>query len=107
MYDDYSAKHALKYGKGDCTELMIALCRINNIPARYIIGLVIKYPNKLGYHNWVEIFLPNKGWVPFDPTFTDGKNCSTTFNKMKNIYVYSSFTRDIKHVSWNYTRIFI
>lgn len=98
--DDRNAKLALKSGKGDCTEyteLMIALCRANKIPSRYVIGYVASdYYKKNPRHNWVEVYFNEYGWVTFDPTFADAYNAKTTFEKMLNEYIVISFTRDAK-----------
>ncbi|MBN8703590.1 MAG: lasso peptide biosynthesis protein [Bacteroidetes bacterium] len=93
-----SAKKALTQGAGDCTEyseLMVSLCRAKNIPARLVVGLVLKAKYEAEYHNWVEVFFPQYGWVAFDPTWGDSKVSGTTYEKMRNIYVKSSSTRDV------------
>jgi len=52
------------------SNLMIALLRENNIPARLVYG--IEYRKKLEQtnpgHCWVEIYFPEVGWVQYDPT---------------------------------------
>ena len=93
-----SALQALRTGKGDCTEyteLMIALCRANSIPARYVNGFVTRGGSVTNpRHNWVEVYFNEHGWVAFDPTFADGQGARTTFDKMENIYIVISFTRN-------------
>ena len=61
---------------GDCTgfsETQIALSRSVDIPARFIEGLVYlgdgNYYSSELKHNWAEIYLPDNGWVPVDPTW--------------------------------------
>ncbi|MEM6841373.1 MAG: transglutaminase domain-containing protein [Bacteroidota bacterium] len=92
---DRGALRALKTGKGDCTEyseLMITLCRAKNIPSRIVYGVVVgSYKNPR--HNWVEVYLSDYGWVAFDPTFTNGDNLPTTFEKMENRYIYLGYER--------------
>ncbi|MBI4016289.1 MAG: transglutaminase domain-containing protein [Candidatus Aenigmarchaeota archaeon] len=63
-----------RYGVCDeMTGLFIALLRALGIPARYVSG--ISYTNsplfdeKWGSHGWAEVFFPEIGWLPFDPTF--------------------------------------
>lgn len=95
---DRGAKRALKEGKGDCTEyseLMVTLCRAKNIPARIVMGLIPHSNQTIGYHNWVEVFFPQYGWVAFDPTWADHPKATTTFYKMKNTYVQLSYKRFI------------
>lgn len=72
---DWGAQATLGDMGADCTEyasLFIALCRSSGIPARYIEGL-----NYRGIHDdvearlehaWTEVYLPEIGWVPVDPT---------------------------------------
>ncbi|MCM1387148.1 MAG: transglutaminase family protein [Bacillus sp. (in: Bacteria)] len=62
-----SAEEAWKGGKGVCQDyahIMIALCRMAGIPARYVTGMLIGE----GYsHAWVEILADGK-WYGLDPT---------------------------------------
>lgn len=65
-------------GSGVCQDYahaMLALCRADGIPARYVSGYVHAHPSaeqdlvgSEGSHAWVEAFLPGNGWVAFDPT---------------------------------------
>lgn len=58
---------------GDYSDLMIALCRANGIPARLSGGYMF-YRDFLpgwdgdSWHVWVDVYLSDYGWVPFDPT---------------------------------------
>lgn len=73
--EDEGALFALRNRGGDCTEfsyLMIALCRAAGIPARFVEGLSHQAgtAHLLGLkHDWVEVLLPDIGWVPVDPTW--------------------------------------
>ncbi|MGB0932061.1 MAG: transglutaminase domain-containing protein [Chitinophagales bacterium] len=103
--EDRGAKKALKQQRGDCTEyseLMITLCRANNIPAKIVSGKTLSGNQEVGLHNWVEIYMDEYGWVPFDPTHADGENSLTQFSKMENKYVYLSNERDSYQTSWNF-----
>ncbi len=66
------AIYAVRKKEGDCTEFMqlsLALCRINNIPARGVSGHVITANSRLapnGLHDWAEVYL-NGAWQIFDP----------------------------------------
>lgn len=58
---------------GNCTDfhaLLISLARSEGIPARFEIGFPIPADAKRGkiggYHCWVHLFLPGRGWVPMD-----------------------------------------
>lgn len=61
----------LRKGKGVCQDfahLMIALLRSFGIPARYVSGYIHR-PNKDSQsHAWCEVWLPDIGWVSYDPT---------------------------------------
>lgn len=68
-----TASEAVALGAGVCqdyTHVMLALCRLAGLPARYISGLL---PGEGQMHAWVEVLLPlgpDKvlAWVGFDPT---------------------------------------
>ncbi|MBI4918656.1 hypothetical protein HY837_01910, partial [archaeon] len=70
------ASWVLENKRGVCDEitaLFMALLRANNIPVKFIYG--ISYTNsplvssQWGPHGWAEVYFPNYGWIPFDPTF--------------------------------------
>lgn len=59
---------------GVCVEyanLFMALARSVGIPARYVSGYAYGnvYGEKFNAHAWTEIWLPDVGWIPVDPTF--------------------------------------
>jgi transglutaminase-like putative cysteine protease len=68
---------ALKTRKGVCQDfahVMIALARELHIPCRYVSGYLL-HDRKVrdrspegATHAWVEAYLPQSGWVAFDPT---------------------------------------
>ncbi|HET7628619.1 MAG TPA: transglutaminase family protein [Bacillales bacterium] len=70
------AEEVLNNEEGVCqdyTHVMLALCRHRGIPARYVSGYIYVDENSAmrgdaATHAWVEIALPNIGWVGFDPT---------------------------------------
>jgi len=81
----------------DQSMVFVALCRAAGIPARSVIafwdqrpwsrptpenpepavlfwehsldGLAVSNKRNFGGHGWAEVYLPNYGWVPVDPTF--------------------------------------
>jgi len=72
---DWGAQAALGEMGADCSEyadLMIALSRAAGIPARYLEGLLYLEPATEALarseHAWLEVYLPNVGWTPMDPT---------------------------------------
>ena len=62
-----TAEEALCQRQGVCQDyahIMIALCHMENIPARYVVGMLI---GEGASHAWVEIY-DKGGWYGFDPT---------------------------------------
>ena len=61
----------LAQGKGVCqdfTHLMIAVLRSFGVPARYVSGYLHRENKQSQSHAWCEAWLPDLGWVGFDPT---------------------------------------
>ena len=57
----------------DFAHILVALCRFNRIPARYVSGYIFSGQKNsiLGAdasHAWCEAYFPPHGWVGFDPT---------------------------------------
>lgn len=55
----------------DFTHLFCAIARINGLPARYVSGYLHQGEGFFGdsqMHAWAEVFLPEIGWIGFDPT---------------------------------------
>lgn len=56
----------------DFAHVMLAMCRTQGIPARYVSGYFYnerRKPDEIeASHAWVEIFLPGYGWKGYDPT---------------------------------------
>ena len=55
----------------DFTNVLILLCRKAKIPTRYVSGYVFASEGLRGAgatHAWVEVFIPNYGWLGLDPT---------------------------------------
>jgi len=56
--------------RGDCGMMaltFITLCRAAGIPARWQSGLDAR-PNRVGEHDWSEIYIPSLGWLKCDPS---------------------------------------
>ncbi|MBN2475427.1 MAG: hypothetical protein JXB62_12520 [Pirellulales bacterium] len=69
------APTVLKRGSGSCSEysfVFISLCRAAGLPARYVGSVVIRGDDASTdngvFHRWPEVYLPNYGWVPLDPS---------------------------------------
>lgn len=83
LQNELGASVALNTLKGDCTEysdLFIALCRANNIPARHIIGAITEYTTT-PLHSWTEVYTKRYGWLRVDPTPNHSKSIFNTSNK--------------------------
>lgn len=64
--------YALHAGHGDCGEqtlLLIALMRLNGIPARWQSGWTFTDGDYENIHDWAEIHLAPYGWIPVDVTY--------------------------------------
>ncbi len=74
-----TAPTVIKNGHGSCSEysfVFISLCKAAGIPARYVGATWIKGDNASMdevYHRWIEVYLPNYGWISTDPTHGDRK----------------------------------
>jgi len=54
----------------DFSHFLIAILRHNKIQCRLTTGYIIAGKKELSLrdiHSWVEVFLPDKGWIGFDP----------------------------------------
>jgi transglutaminase-like putative cysteine protease/sugar lactone lactonase YvrE len=71
------APTVLRRGSGSCSEytfVYIAMCRAAGVPARYVGSVVVRGDDAsldYVYHRWVEVYLPNYGWIPVDPSGGD------------------------------------
>ncbi len=99
--DDHGALYAAKNNKGDCSEyayLMITLCRVKNIPARFVMGYTSEY-KETPKHSWVEVYLEELGWVPFDATRGDVPEPllrKQLYQHLDNVYISLSTNIDDK-----------
>ena len=62
-----TAEEALSLGKGVCQDyshILISLCQLEHIPARYVVGMLM---GEGASHAWVEIYENNR-WYALDPT---------------------------------------
>jgi len=74
-----TAPTVLKRGNGSCSEysfVYIAMCRAAGLPARYVGSLVVRGDDASlddVFHRWVEVYFPNYGWIPVDPSGGDNE----------------------------------
>jgi transglutaminase-like putative cysteine protease len=72
--------HVLRLRRGVCQDfahLAITCLRGLGLPARYVSGYLLTYPSSPGAaklagadasHAWISVWMPEAGWVDFDPT---------------------------------------
>ena len=71
------APTVLARGSGSCSEytfVMLSMCHAAGLPARYAGSVVIRGDDASRddvFHRWVEVYFPNYGWVPVDPSGGD------------------------------------
>lgn len=90
---ELGALETLRQSKGSCTDyadLMIALCRACDIPARFAEGFAINLNTPA--HDWVEIYTEEYGWIPFDPNLHDAGMAS--FLTLQPQYIYLTNKRN-------------
>ncbi len=89
----------LDRGTGSCSEytfVYIAMCRAAGIPARYVGSIVIRGDDASWdetFHRWVEIYLPNFGWLPVDPNAGDAESPADKaggFGYLRNRYLITT-----------------
>jgi sugar lactone lactonase YvrE len=72
-----TAPTVISRGNGSCSEytfVFIAMCRAAGIPARYAGSVVVRGEDASMddvFHRWAEVYLPNYGWIPVDPSRGD------------------------------------
>ena len=70
-YGIFSAKETYDSRAGVCDEfanLTAAFTRIKGIPTKYVSGISFD-GQRFGLHGWLEVYLPNTGWIGVDSTF--------------------------------------
>lgn len=81
----------LENKKGVCDELSnlyVSMLRSLGIPARLVSGISYTTSDLFDYnwgaHGWVEVYFPDYGWIPFDPTYNQLGYVDATHIKMGN-----------------------
>jgi transglutaminase-like putative cysteine protease len=94
-----TAPTVLERGNGSCSEysfVYIAMCRAAGVPARYVGSVVYRGDDAAMddvFHRWVEIYLPNFGWIPVDPSRGDRDNPrdqAIAFGHLSNRFVITT-----------------
>jgi transglutaminase-like putative cysteine protease len=66
-----TADQALALGRGVCQDfshIMLAACRAQRLPARYVSGYLYNNGHTAASHAWVDVLIPGHGWISLDPT---------------------------------------
>jgi transglutaminase-like putative cysteine protease len=95
-----TAAEALALSQGVCQDyahVMLALCRLCDLPARYVSGHLL---GEGGTHAWVDVLLPEAVVVAFDPTH--GREVSLSY---VTVAVGRDY-RDVAPTSGSYTASF-
>lgn len=92
--DDVASELLFELDEAHCAYFattMATMLRSQNIPTRYAVGyttgdridgeFVVRDANA---HAWVEVYFPEIGWVPFDPTPPDDRT-NTVANSVENV----------------------
>ena len=94
-----TAPTVLERGNGSCSEysfVYIAMCRAAGLPARYVGSVVVRGDDASlddVYHRWVEVYLPNYGWVPVDPSGGDNdlpRDQANYFGHLSNSFLITT-----------------
>lgn len=106
------APTVLKRGSGSCSEysfVYIALCRASGIPARYAGSVAIRGDDASldeVFHRWCEIYLPNYGWIPVDPSGGDRPSPwaqARAFGHLANRYLITTIGGGgSEYLGWGY-----
>jgi len=106
------APTVLARGNGSCSEysfVYIAMCRAAGLPARYVGSIAIRGDDASWddvFHRWVEIYLPNYGWIPVDPSGGDSpwpSHRANSFGYLNNRYlITTSGGGGSEYLEWGY-----
>jgi hypothetical protein len=107
-----TAPAVLERGNGSCSEytfVFLSLCRAAGLPARYAGSVVIRGDDACiddVFHRWAEVYLPNYGWIPVDPSGGDSPSTEAQadfIGHIANRYLITTIGGGNSHyLTWNY-----
>lgn len=106
------APTVLARGSGSCSEytfVMLAMCHAAGLPARYAGSVVVRGDDASRddvFHRWVEVYLPNYGWFPVDPSGGDSPvpaESAAMFGGLDNRFLITTLgAGDSELLGWDY-----
>jgi hypothetical protein len=85
------------------------MCRAAGLPARYVGSIVVRGDDASYddvFHRWVEIYLPNHGWLPVDPSGGDSDSPArraNSFGFLNNRYLITTIGGGgSRYLGWGY-----
>jgi len=106
------APTVLKRGSGSCSEysfVFIAMCRASGIPARYVGSVAVRGDDASTddvFHRWCEIYLPDIGWFPVDPSGGDQESPQAQaayFGSLQNRFLITTVGGGgSEYLEWSY-----
>ncbi len=86
---------------GDFSSLFMALTRALNIPIKYVTGVAysdFEDKNEFVPHAWTEVYFPDIGWIPFDPTYGEYGYIDPSHIKLKE---FAGVDNPSVHYEWS------
>lgn len=107
-----TAPAVIERGNGSCSEYSfayISMARAAGLPARYVGSVAMRGDDRSMddvFHRWVEIYLPNYGWIPVDPSGGDQKWPADQANYFGTVFNRFCITTesggDSEFLEWTY-----
>ncbi|MFH2142385.1 MAG: transglutaminase domain-containing protein [Bacteroidota bacterium] len=107
-----TAPTVIDRGNGSCSEYSfayISMCRAAGLPARYVGSVVMRGDDTSMddvFHRWVEVYLPNYGWIPVDPSGGDQKwpaDQANSFGSLSNRFCITTESGgNSEYLKWTY-----
>lgn len=107
-----TAPAVLERGNGSCSEytfVFLSMCRAAGLPARYAGSIAIRGDDASlddVFHRWAEVYLPNYGWYPVDPSGGDSSSPegqAEYIGHIANRYLITTLGGgNSKYLSWTY-----
>ncbi|MCX6640620.1 MAG: transglutaminase [bacterium] len=107
-----TAPTVLDRGNGSCSEytfVFLSMCRAAGLPARYAGAITVRGDDASiddVFHRWAEVYLPNYGWIPVDPSGGDQASPEAQadfIGHIANRYLITTMGGgNSQYLGWNY-----